>query len=169
MSWSEKIELQVFDPRFIGRNLLDWFKINQKDALLWAGEDTTLPPVKDFFENTRIATNFPVCMVNRIQYNTPRGEDISQTEIALEFGVILVHGNQDWLAENAVKYALAFESMAANIPKTSFEKDSKIIFGAQEIQIETTFDYLRPRGNKFVQSFTTQVNWLCEFSNYPSE
>lgn len=167
MSWEQKIELQVFDPRFIGRNLLDWFKVNQKDALLWAGAGTTLPPVLDFFENEHIPTRFPVCMVRRIQYSTPRGEDISQTEIALEFEIILVHGKQQWLAENAYKYALAFESMVANMPKTSFEKDSKINFSAQEMQIETTFDFLRSNKNKFMQSFTTQVNWLCEFSNYP--
>jgi|SRR5205809_3435526 hypothetical protein len=169
MAWQENIELQVFDPRKIGANLLDWFKENQKDALAWAnnGAESALPPVLDFFLNARQATRFPVCMINRAQFQTEINEDIAELQCALEYEIAIAHGKADWLAENAPRYAMAFESMTANIPKTRLEKDSKIIFDGVLLSIETTFNYLGELNNKtaFIQVFTTRVNWLCEFSN----
>lgn len=170
MAWTDKIELQVFDPRVIAANLFAWFEENQADALAWANArgSPVLPPVLDFYLNERTPTRFPACMLNRIRYGTDTGEDISRTEIALQFQIMLVHGDRDWLAAAAPKYAMAFESMAKNIPKTSLEENSKIVFDAGAlVAIETTFDFLRTNGSQFMQSFTTQVNWICDFSNYP--
>jgi hypothetical protein len=163
MAWNPT--LQVFDPRFIAPNLLAWFKANQADALLWANNGTALPPIKDFFENEHTPTRFPVLMINRVQYQTETGEDIAETQIALQFEIILVHGNQDWLALNAPRYSMAFESMTKNIPKSSLETNSKIEFDGVLLQIETNFDFLKTNGSQFIQSFKTSVNWLCGFSN----
>lgn len=166
MSWENKIELQVFDPRIVGGNLFAWFKENQQDALFWAADGDELPPVLDFFENLRTPTRFPVCMLNRLAYATETGEDIAETQIVLQYEIQLVHGQQDWLARNAPRYALAFESMTKNIPKTRLEKNSKIVFDAGAlISLETTFDFLRTNGSQFMQSFVTQVNWSVEFAN----
>lgn len=167
--WADKIELTVFDPRVIGANLFAWFEENQTDALLWATDgDLNLPNIVDFFQNLRTPTRFPVCMLERIQYQTTTGEDVSQVEIALQFSIQIIHGKQDWLAKNTPAYAMAFESMTKNIPKTRLEKNSKIVFDSGTLlAIETTFDFLRSNGTQFMQEFTTQVNWLCDFSNYP--
>jgi len=172
MAWEDLIEFQTFDPRIIGVNLFDWFKANQTDALDWAndGASPVLPPVADtsFFLNEHTPTVFPACLLNRIQYASETGEDISQTEIALQYSIELVSGDRAWLAVAASKYAMAFESMTKNIPKTSLENNSKIVFSAGAlISIETTFDFLRTNGTQFMQKFAIQVNWLCEFSNYP--
>jgi len=170
MAWTDQIEMQVFDPRNIAANLFAWFEANQADALAWANNDAlpVLPPVLDFFLNERSATRFPVCQLGRVQYQTETGEDISRVEIALQYEIALVHGQQNWLASAAPRYAMAFESMAKNIPKTSLENNSKIVFDAGVLaQIETTFDFLRTNGSQFMQKFVTQINWIADFSNYP--
>lgn len=168
MSWAENIAHQVFDPRAIASNLFDWFKENQQDALAWANEgaDGVLQPVVDFFLNRQSVTRFPALRLNRIAYESETQEDFVETQIALQYEILLVHGQQNWLAENAPKYAMAFESMAKNLPKTRFEKGSKIIFDSGLLlSIETTFDFLRGDGSQFMQAFTTQINWLCDFAN----
>jgi hypothetical protein len=172
MSWNDNILFNVFDPRVIGVNLFEWFAENQADALAWAneGSDGTLPDVKDFFQNARTPTRFPVCMLERIGYRSKTGEDLADIEIALQYSIQLVHGNQDWLAAAAPKYAMAFESMSKNVPQIRLEKDSKIVFRTGVlVTSETTFDFLRSDGNQFMQEFTTQINWECDFSNYRSE
>jgi hypothetical protein len=169
MSWgNQEIFLNVFDPRHTGANLFDWFEENQADALAWANEgvEGALPPVKDFFLNLHIPTRFPVCMLERAAYGSETGEDLADVTIALQYSIQIVNGDQDWLAAAAPAYAMAFESMTKNIPKTRLEKDSKIIFdGGVLVSIETTFEFLRSNGSQFMQEFTTLVNWRLDFAN----
>lgn len=169
MSWNPV--LAVFDPRHIGVNLFDWFKENQTDALAWANNtDAALPPVVDFFENLRTPTRFPVCMFLNAGYETETGEDLADIQIALQYSISILGGKQDWLAKAAPCYAMAFESMAKNILKIRLEKDSKIVFDSGLLATsETTFDFVRERGAQFIQTFITQINWKCDFSNYSSE
>lgn len=171
MSWQTKIELQVFDARNIGANLLKWFGENQADALLWANDGLPILGTKniliqDFFPNARIAARFPVLMVNQAVFDSETGEDIAVVSAVLEYEIALMNGKQDWLARYAPVYAMAFESMLKNIPKTRLEKDSKIDFDGQLTKIETAFDLLKTNGNNFLQTFTTQVSWTINFSNY---
>lgn len=171
MAWEDSIELQVFDPRLIGANLLDWFAENQEAALRWANDDVAIPATKnalilDFFPNARRATRFPVCMINRAKFQTDTNEDIAQTQIVIEYEIALVNGKEDWLAKYATVYEMAFASMVKNIPKSRLELGSKIEFDGTLLQLETTFDYLgQLKSGGFIQVFTTSVNWLCGFSN----
>lgn len=165
-SWADKIELQVFDPRFIGRNLLEWFKQNQTDALAWAGDGVVLPPVKNFFPNLRTVTNFPSLVVMGMDYDTETDDDIATVTLTLEYQVGISHGKEDWLAENAPKYAMAFESMTKNVLKTSLEKDSKINFEGVHYRFNTRLYSLdRLKTNAFIQTFSTQTTWICVFGN----
>lgn len=172
MAWEDvNLKLQVFDPRLVGQNLLDWFAENQDAALYWANNNVAIPATKhpkiqDFFPNARRATRFPVCMINRAKFQTTTGEDIAETQIVIEYEIALVNGKEDWLAKYAPVYEMAFASMAKNVPKSRLELGSKIEFDGVLLQLETTFDYLgQLKSGGFIQVFTTSVNWLCGFSN----
>lgn len=165
MAWTP--QEQVWDPRHLAANLFAWFELRQAEALAWANDGGTpsLPPVADFFLNERVPTRFPSVMLRRAAYRTKTREDVAEVETVIQFEALLVHGDQQWLAANAPKYAMALESMVKNIPKTSLDENSKIEFTGSLLEIGTTFDFLRSSGNQFLQSFTVQVNWLCEFAN----
>lgn len=170
MAWNPT--LNVFDPRLIGANLFAWFAENQADALVWANDGAEIGGAKDvlirdFFLNARTPTRYPVCMLERIGFDTKTNEDIATIEIVVQYSIQLVHGNQDWLAANAPKYAMAFESMAKNIPETRLSENSKIVFNSEVLaSAETIFTFLGTNGSQFMQEFTTTINWETDFSNY---
>lgn len=163
MSWEPT--QKVFDPRFIGANLIAWFEANQELALAWASanDPPDLPPVLDFFENTRVLTRFPALMINGMSFSTEAEADMDSITISLEYEINIMDGSQDFLATNAPKYAMAFESMVRNIPKTSLQNNSIINFIGVLASLETILDSVKTNGSAFMQTITTSLTWECRF------
>lgn len=159
----------VFDARFIGKNLIAWFVANQVAALAWAnavtGDPVTvLPLVLDFFENRRVITRFPALMINQSGFDTRVSSgDVDIIQITLEYELNIMHGSANWLATNSPRYSMAFESMARNVPKTSLNLNSKISFDGVLESLETVTDVLKTDGNAFLQTIQTQITWKCVF------
>jgi hypothetical protein len=167
MAWIDQIKENVFDARFIGRNLIDWFKANQVDALAWASSEKVKPiDNKQFHLSPNIFTVFPVFNIDDISTFLEVGDgDIDQVTLELSYSVAIKDGDTERMARHIPIYELAFSSMARNIPKISIEKDSKIEFGNGSLTgLATDFRVLEnERGGVFINTFRTTISWEIDF------
>lgn len=161
---------QVFDERGAKDALINYFVANQADSLLWANDGVKLPKIEKFQKQTAYVIGaMPYAVFNRTSHTSSFEGDFLIVNFAVEIEVWLKHGKQDVLSDLAPKYAMALESMLANLPDTTFGNNSKIQITTAIEQLETVYD-VQGKLNKggFIQIFQTSAQWRIEASAYSS-
>ncbi len=163
MAWEPK--RHVFDATPAVENLLGFFEVHQTDALTWANGDSSLPNIKKFYNSARIVTVFPALSVLQ-SFHRSSGEDRvdSEFQVVIECGI--QGGKQDETTEKAKKYALAIESMCANMAETTLFQNSIIPIIATLRDTEVEFDLLGQRQKRFIQIFQIRATWECSHSGF---
>src|SRR5687768_12373809 len=122
MPWTPK--KKVVDLTKIVDNLLTYLAAQDTDALVWTQPlvDPPLAPFAAFYSNAsgRLATKFPQLIVLDQEHAAEEAEtedgDVLVIPFVLTLEVAITGSNTDTLVANTKKYALALESMLANIP-----------------------------------------------------
>jgi len=159
MAWNPTI--QVFDERPIKDNLIAFIQANQADALLWANDGTALPSIAKFHRSPRLVTVFPALTFLQSEHKELDNEgDTLDIDFALLLELAIIHGNQDTLVERANRYAMALESMLANVSETTFFADSiiqaqKFIFAGIHVQYDVQGKYK----NQFIDVLQIRTGW----------
>lgn len=165
MAWNP--DIQVLDARNFPSNILGFIRDNQTDALSWANGGSALPDIESFYKSPRLVNVFPSLTVLQHNYqNAIASEDTIQMDYAITLETAILHGLEDYLASNSPKYAMAIESMLANIPETTLNQTSIIEIASVIIKTETAFDLLDKRKSQFLQVFQTRATWRMEASLY---
>ena len=166
MSWPPENHFQVFDERALKSNLVGYLRANQRDALTWAKGDssTALPDIRQFNTSPRLVTLFPAVTILQTEHSTAFGDDILGVVLSMVIELAVAHGNQDTLTDIAAKYAMALESLLANMPETTLGENSIIPITSTIRDMETVFDLQGKIKNQFIQVSQTRVNWIIDAS-----
>lgn len=116
MAWEPTA--QVFDFTQTVANLLEYISDNGSDAIDWASGDTSLPGFAKLYPNApgRLIQEFPALVVLSQDFETDLTGDVLTAGLRLKFESFVSGPNLDDLVLTAKKYAMALESMLANIP-----------------------------------------------------
>ena len=162
MSWTPRNK--IIDTRFIGRNILQFVKDNDEDALNWANGGTNLKEFQQFSESiaNRSKPIFPSVAIVADSNATNFDSDLlaSGYEITLE---VMVHGavaaDVPLLAR---RYKHALESLLRNIPSGTLLTGTSTVLDSRVSSIETQFDELKTNDmqNSFLQMFQTKVVYM---------
>lgn len=165
--WEPKIN--VFDERGAKRALKSHILAVQSDALRWANDGEALPAFKkeNVHLSPRMVTAFPALTFLNSSHDWRTEGDILAVRFAVAVEVALQNGRQDWLTENAPKYSMALESIFANLPETTFNRDSKIETTVTIEAMETSFDVQgRTKKNQFIEVFQIEAQWRIDAALY---
>lgn len=154
--------IQVFDERSLKDNLITFFKANQADAIAWANTAPGLPAIKKFNKSARLTTLFPALTFLQTEHSAVFPNDIELIVFSIVLELAIAHGNQDTLTDQAAKYAMALESMIANVPETTFRQNSIIPITSTLRDMETVFDIQGKLKNKFIQISQTKASWVID-------
>lgn len=155
---------QVLDPRKIKNNILSFIADNQSDALKWAAE--TLVPIFYLHKTPTNVTAFPACSAIQVSHNTKWVNDILIIDFSIVFEAAVIHGDRNILADRALQYSMALESMLMNVPETTFQNHSTIDITSTAMGVETQFDVQGKYKNQFIEVFQTKPTWIIEASAY---
>src|SRR4051812_27600224 len=113
-------QVNVFDESIIVSNISTWLQANQIEALKWANGGVALPSIKNFYVSPRTVTDFPTLSFLQSSHDSDWVNDILEIKLELMIEIALIHGNRDTAAAYVKRYAMAIESMLANMPETTF-------------------------------------------------
>lgn len=164
MSWPPNQHFQVFDERSLKDNFLGYFGTNHVDALAWAntGSMGTLLPIKQFNKSPRLTSVFPAVTILQTEHSSAFSNDIALVVFSMTLELAVAHGDQDTLTDQATKYAMALESMLANVPETTFRENSIIPITSTLRDMETVFDVQGKIKNKYIQISQTRASWVID-------
>jgi hypothetical protein len=165
-AWNPQIN--VLDETQIRNNVIGFLQDAQAAAFIWAANGGDALPLigdKSFHRAPRLVTKFPAITFLQTDHKSKWGE-ILEIDFNLVIEFAHIHGNQDIAAERSPKYCMAIESMLANVPETTFNRDSIIDITSTGMGIETTFDVQNKYKNQFIEVFQTRVNWHIEASAF---
>lgn len=159
MAWTPTI--QVVDATRPVENLLAYIEEYGADAIQWANGGTALPDFATLYSNAsgRLGTQFPLLMVLNQQMETDLTGDalVAGLEITLEGAV--TGSDTDELVYTSKAYAMAVESMLANISSDDLMAGSYKSTHAALFELRTVFDILHgfKTANSWLQIFQTKV------------
>lgn len=164
MGWTPTVK--VLDLRHIANNLLAYIEANQADALEWAYEaPATATGFLKFYKSAkgRLSTIFPCLMI--LEKGVANDlEDAITGVLTIKFEAVIAGADADTLADDAVKYGMALESMLANIPKATLgtaDDESPLInpMTGGLILLETEYDESSSLNGTFFQVFQTKASY----------
>jgi hypothetical protein len=157
MAWTP--DFKVIDQRTLAENILGYLEANQTDALAWAG--TGLRDFVRFYTNAsgRLATEFPCLMILTQNLETDLTGDQLQGDLQLVLEGALSGSDTDQLVADAKKYAMAVESMLANIPSTTVATDANQYHKVFITELETRHDIIKTITSGFLQIFQVRVRY----------
>jgi CRISPR/Cas system-associated exonuclease Cas4 (RecB family) len=164
MSWPPNQHIQVFDERPLKDNFLAFLEANQVDALAWAntGSVGALDPISQFQKAAKLTSVFPSLTILQTEHGSAFGSDLLGVVFSMTLELAVVHGNQDTLTDLAAKYAMAVESMIANMPETTFGENSIIPITSTLREMKTVFDVQGKIKNRFIQVSQTEASWIID-------
>lgn len=134
MTWAP--QYKVADVTEVVDNLITYFEANQSDALEWAGvEDGGFAR---FYPNApgRLISKFPSLVFLDQRYETDLSGDALLVGLELRMEGCVTGGNLDTLTLTTKRYAMAMESMLANVPSATLTDSGH----ATLFEIETGYD-----------------------------
>lgn len=164
MAWQPREKVTDFS-RVID-NLVAYLEANQTDALAWAaGSVDVLEDYQKIYPNAsgRLATLFPLLMVVRQEQANDLSGDVLISAVELLLEGHIVGSDTDALTLKAKQYALATESMLANIPPDTLTDDSLSGGYATLLELETAFDVLRGNNERAATSFLQIFQIRCVY------
>jgi hypothetical protein len=156
MTWNP--HFKVVDVTNTVDNLLGYIETHQAEVLLWAQGDPVLAGFAGLYANAagRLGTLFPSLMVLSQRSETDLSGDILITGLELVLEGTVTGSSADLLVLNTKTYAMALESILANIESEDLTGDPQVT--AQLFEVGTTFDILRGQktANSWMQIFQTK-------------
>lgn len=167
MTWAPKNK--VVDLTTVVDNLLGYIDANQSDAHKWANGGAAMPDYKKLYPNAsgRLAAIFPQLLVLNQEHSAEDSEtadgDLLIIRVALTLEGTMTGPNEDELVLTAKKYALALESMLANVNSASLTANANQIMHSHLMTYATVFDLIAGYGNKKASSWLQMFQTKCEF------
>lgn len=166
MAWVP--QKQVIDLTLIVSNLLSYIGTNDADALAWSNGGTALAQFAGLYPNAtgRLSTLFPQIIVLDQEHLSEESEteegDVLVVKLALTLEIALTGPNADTLVLTTKKYAMALESMLANIPAATLTAGSLVQTHASLTRLQTAFDQVQgaaKNASSWLQIFQTRVEY----------
>jgi hypothetical protein len=161
MAWTPTIK--VFDETPIKNNLIGYIQANQVEALKWANAGVALPSISTFHRSNRLVTQFPALTFLQTSHDASYGEGgILMIDFEANMELAIIHGNMDTAADRVVRYAMALESMLANLPETTFRQGSILQITSTAMRFRITHAEQGKYKNKYIQVFQARAAWEIE-------
>lgn len=140
MTWPPPNERKVFDFTGVVENILDYIEEYNEEALVWAGAPAV--PFETLYPNApgRLITQFPTLVCLAQGYETDLQGDALLAGLALKFEGCVTGPHLDDLVLTTKKYAMAVESMLANISSEDLTAGFKNTTTGALIEIASDFD-----------------------------
>lgn len=177
MPWTPTYNL--FDKRNIGTNLVNYFKANQADALLWANDENKeldvatkvadsqiVKPIPDehfFLAASNNNDLWPAFTIVQSEFIEAKLDGVTVTQLVVLYQIEIVDGRSKFLVAVQDIFRLAFQSMIQEIPNDVLNNGHRRNQIFQLSTIETEEDVLRTDGNDFYQAFQQRITWEVEF------
>lgn len=161
---------KIVDTRFIGKNIVDYVKLKDAEALEWANGGEPLKEFKlfsDIIEN-RDKPVFPLLAVTGESEGADLESDLNMTVYEITFEAIIYSANVADLPAMVKKYAAALKSILSNIPGDVLSDGVEQPIVIKEHSVNTEYDDIRPNEaqNGFMQLFQTKAIYRLYASRY---
>ena len=154
-------ENKVLDVVNVVDNLLAYIGDNQTDALEWANGGTPMDDFASLYPNApgRLISKFPALICLSQAYETDLTGDLLIAGLELKFEGAVTGPNLDDLTLNTKRYAMAVESMLANVPSATLSAGATNTIQATLFEIGTAFDLTGQlkTANSFLAIFQTKA------------
>jgi len=158
----------VFDLTLVVDNLLSYIAANNGAALRWANGGVALPEFVYLYPNApgRLISKFPALIVIDQAYQTSLDSDILIAALQLKFEGCVSGPNLDELVLKTKKYAMALESMLANVPSATITGSATKHGALHEIGSNFDLTGQLKHANSYLAIFQTKCLYKLEMVAY---